>query len=236
VSRPADRRPPRPGALAEILFILWKDLLIEWRGKARVVALATYALTLMLLFAFAIGPDNASLQDHAAAYLWLTALSASTLLLAQSFQVEVESGALEGLLLVPLRPMAIFYGKAVSNTLMLIGIEIIGLFVGVVIFDMHLSQPGPLLAVLALGGAGIAAPGTVYAALTARLSAQHVVLPVLLFPLVVPTTLAAVKATSLLLHGDPMGDLSSWLQLLVAVDVVYWAMGGPLFDYLVQDP
>lgn len=92
-----------------------------------------------------------------------------------------------------------------------------------------------LLLVVALGAAGIVAPGTLYAALTARLSSQQVVLPVLLFPLVIPPILAAVKATDLVLEGDAMGELPAWLGLLLVFDAIYWALSGPLFGKVMEE-
>lgn len=60
-------------------------------------------------------------------------------------------------------------------------------------------------------------------------------LPLLLFPLVVPALLSAVKATSLVLTGDPMGQLQSWLGLLTAFNLIYWSLCGLLFGRVVED-
>ncbi len=215
--------------------LLHKDLLVGWRGKARLAGLASFAVALLLLFSFAVGPDSAALRDHASAYLWLAVLSASTLLLTQSFQQEVEAGALEGLLLLPVGPQALYFAKATANLLLLALLAAALLPLAVLLFDLAPagSIPG-LLAVLVLGAAGIVGPGTLYAALTAKVAAQQVALPVLLFPLVVPPMVAAVKATDLLLEGDPMGQLSSWLGILVVFDLVYWALSGLLFGKVVD--
>jgi heme exporter protein B len=62
-----------------------------------------------------------------------------------------------------------------------------------------------------------------------------VLLPLLLFPLIVPALLSSVKATSLILTGDPMGQLPSWLGLLTAFDVLYWSLCGLLFGRVVED-
>ncbi len=218
------------------LALLHKDLLVGWRGRVRLVGLATYALTLLLLFSFAVGPDSAALRDHASAYLWLAIMSSSTLLLAQSFQQEVEAGAIEGLILLPVSPAAMYYAKALANLLLLLFLAVVMLPVSVVLFDLHASESLLLLLlVVALGSAGIVAPGTLYAAMTARLSSQQVVLPLLLFPLVVPPILAAVKATDLILEGDFMGQLGAWLGLLVAFDAIYWSLSGLLFGKVLDE-
>ncbi|MBN1334867.1 MAG: heme exporter protein CcmB [Deltaproteobacteria bacterium] len=218
-----------------LLQLVRKDLLVGWHGRARLVGLSTYAVTLLLVFSFALGPDTATLHDHASAYAWVALLSASTLLLAQSFLQEVEGGALEGLLLLPVSPVALFYAKALANLLLLLVLAGVLLPLGAVLFDVSPSGPPLALAgILALGCAGLVAPGTLYAALTARVASQQVLLPVLLFPLVVPPVLASVKATALLVDGDPMGQLGAWAGLLVAFDVLYWSLCGVLFGRVLE--
>jgi len=208
-----------------VLQVLRKDLLIEWRAKTHAVSLAAFALTLMLLFSFAAGPSTAVLQRHASAYLWLAMLLSSTLLLGRSFAVETESEALENLILAPVSPAALFLGKALSSTLQMGLLMAVALPVSVILFGV---QPaGSLLSLFLcflLGVAGLAAPGTLYAALTARMHARALMMPLLLLPLVVPCVLASVKTTSLLLLGDPMDQADSWMILLLCFDLVYWSL------------
>ena len=220
--------------LRQIPMILAKDLLIEWRARSRGFALACFALTLLLLFSFAVGADAATLRAHAGAYLWMSVLLSSTLLLAQSLQHEVEAGALDSLVLAPVSPAALFYGKALANAAQLVLLTAVALPPVIALFDAPLKEPpGMLVAVSVLGCAGVAAPGTLYAALTARLQSRQLLLPLLLFPLIVPCLLASVKATSLLMSGDPMGQVSSWLGLLLAFDVLYWSLCGLLFGRVI---
>jgi heme exporter protein B len=215
--------------------VLRKDLLLEWRTLGRTVALVCFGVTILLLFSFSVGPHASALRQHASAYLWLTVLLGSTLLLERSLRLEVESGALEMLRMAPLSPGALFYGKALSNTLQLLGLAAVMVPLVLVLCDTSLVEhPIWLLAVLVLGTAGLAAPGTLYAGLTASLSTRQVLLPLLLFPLVVPALLASVKATALVLQGDPMDQLGSWLWLLVCFDLVYWSLSGVLFGKVME--
>jgi len=198
--------------MRDLTNILWKDLLIEWRARARTVSLLSFAYTILLLFAFAIGPDAAALRLHAGAYLWLGLLLSSTLLLDRSMRLEVEAGALSKLLLLPVRPSGIFYGKAIANTVQLWLVGIFSVPLIFIVCDASLVEPiGWLLLTLILGSAGLGAPGTLYAAMIARLSGKQLLLPLMLFPLVVPVIVAAVKATSLAMLGDPMDQIGSWL-------------------------
>ena len=225
----------RPGVLASILGILAKDLLVDWRSRARIVGLACFALTMLLLFAFTVGPDIKTMREHSGGYIWMTLLLASTLQLSRSFQIETEGGALDNLLLLPVPPVAIFYGKALASTVQLAVLAFFAAPVTFALCDAGLAlSPLVFAGTVVLGVAGLSAPGTLYAALTARLPARQLLLPLLLFPLIVPCLLAAVKATSLILEGDPMRQTGSWLGLLVCFDLIYWSLCGILFGKVVD--
>jgi heme exporter protein B len=105
----------------------------------------------------------------------------------------------------------------------------------VVLYDAGTMQVLGVIGVVAVGAAGLSAPGTLYAAMTSQARAKQTLLPLLLFPLLVPVLLAAVKATSLLILGDPMGQLGSWVALLLIFDLVHWTLGGLLFERVVED-
>jgi heme exporter protein B len=217
------------------LAALRKDLLLQWRTRAQLVAVFVFGASALLLFSFAVGPNAGVLRQHAAGFLWLGLLLASTLALADSFESEMAQRALEGLLLLPADSRALYYAKAVANVLQLTLLGAALVPVMVVLYDAGTARVGALVGVIALGAAGLSAPGTLYAAMTAQARARNTLLPLLLFPLVVPALLAAVKATSLLILGDPMGQLRAWTLLLVAFDAVYWSLCGLLFERVVED-
>ena len=214
---------------------LRKDLLLQWRGRAQAAAIFVFGATSLLLFSFAIGPDSAALRQHAAGFIWLALLLSSTLTLADSFHSEMEERALEGLLLLPATPASLYYGKALANwaQLSLLGFCLVPVMV--VLYDAFTTRFLGLLGIILLGSAGLSAPGTLYAAMTSQLRARQTLLPLLFFPIVVPVLLASVKATSLLILGDPMGQIGSWALLLVAFDLIYWAVCGLLFGRVVED-
>jgi heme exporter protein B len=214
---------------------LHKEALLQWRTRARFLAVLAFGAVTLLLFSFAAGPDAGALRRHAPGFLWLALLLSSTLALAESFQAELEQRALEGLLLLPTPARSLFYGKALVNaaSLTLLGAALVPL--AVVLYDLTLPRPLALLGLLALGAAGLSAPGTLYAAMASQAHARQMLLPLLLFPLVVPVLLSSVKATTLVLTGDPMGQLRSWLVLLACFDAVYWSLCGLLFGRVVEE-
>jgi heme exporter protein B len=178
--------------------------------------------------------------------------------LGESFRVESENAALDGLRMLPTNARAIFLGKAVGNALMIFALSLVLLPVMVAIYDVgfsgqqalyrilelklggvpiHVEVSGvtALLLCLLLGCLSISAPGTVYAAIATNARARDVLLPLLLFPMLVPALLADVKATALVLQGDPMNQLPSWLGLLAGFNLIYWGLGFTLFPKVIED-
>jgi heme exporter protein B len=226
----------RPGLLGMTWVLLRKDLLLEWRSRARINALVFFALATLLLFSFALGPDTALLRRNAGGYLWLALLLSSVLALSESFRVERENASMEGLRLVPVDTRAVFLSKAVANTVLLLALGLLLVPVLVALLDVHLVLPGrTLIALLALGCLAIAAPGTLYGAIASQARARDVLLPLLLFPVLVPALVAAAKGTALVFEGDPMDQCPSWLSLLGGFDLLYWGLGVLLFPRVIEE-
>jgi heme exporter protein B len=214
---------------------LHKELLLQWRTRAQAIAVFVFGATSLLLFSFAIGPNAAALRQHAAGFLWLAILLSSTLTLNESYHAEMENHALEGLMLVPVTPRVIYYGKAIANAVQLILLGMALIPVMVVLYDAGTTEIPRLFLIIILGAAGVSAPGTLYAAMTSQARSKQTLLPLLLFPLIVPVLLSAVKATSLAIIGDPMEQGRSWIVLLVAFNGIYWSLCGLLFDRVVEE-
>jgi heme exporter protein B len=214
---------------------LRKELLIQWRTRSQLVAVFVFGATSLLLFSFGIGPNSQALRTFSAGFLWLGLLLSSTLTLAESFHAEMENRALEGLLLLPANPRALYYGKTIANWLQLTLLGIALVPVMVVLYDAGTTELLKLLLIIMLGAAGLAAPGTLYAAMTSQVKAKQTLLPLLLFPLIVPALLASVKATSLVILGDPMQQVKSWIGLLIAFDLIYWSLCGLLYGRVVEE-
>ena len=105
----------RPGLFKATLVVMRKDMLLEWRGRARVNATLFFGLLTLLMFSFAMGPDHKLLGRTAPGFLWLAILLSSVLSLGESMRVERENEALDGLRLTPIDPRALFLGKSLVN-------------------------------------------------------------------------------------------------------------------------
>jgi heme exporter protein B len=217
------------------LAVAWKDLLVERRSKETLNALIFFALLLLFVFQFALGPDRERLAGVLPGVLWLGFILSGLLALGRTFLVEREHDCWEGLLLAPGDKSAVYLGKLAGNLALMAVVETLVLALFVVFFDIDLGRAFPgLVVVVALGTLGLAAVGTLFAAMTAHVRAREVLFPVLLLPVQVPVLLATVKATEALLAGEPLGAVAHWVKLLAAADVVYLAVGVLTFDAILE--
>jgi heme exporter protein B len=213
-----------------------KDALSELRGRQAAGSTLFFAGLVLLLFGFALGPDSRRLTEAAPGLLWLAIVFGSLLTVGRLHQLEAEDGALEELARYPVERHAIYFGKALAGFAALLVLGGVLLPLVAILYGIDLAAAWPaLLATLVLGAIGLAAVGTFYAAVTVRMQAREVMLPLLMLPIVAPLLLAAVKATAAALLGDPLGDLAAWLQLLGAFDVVMLVAGAATYGYLLEE-
>lgn len=215
--------------------IAMKDLTTELRAKAGFNGVASLAVTILVLLGLALGPDAQALRNAAVGAVWLATLFSGVLAFNRSFQVEIESGALEPLLLYPGPRWPIFAGKLVAN-LIFVGLMVgIVMAVGVVLFGITIPPRWiTLLAVSALGVIGLVVLGTFYASMSSRSRAREVLLPLLLFPMLVPVLLAATTASRALLGADLMHEAGAWMRLLIGYDVVFIIATFIAFEHVIE--
>jgi len=226
----------RPGLIATALIVFRKDLAIEWRTRARLTALLFFAVATLLLFSFALGADAPTLRKSAAGFLWLAIFFSSVLSLSESFRNETDNQAIDALRLAPVNPRAIFIGKALGSTLLCWLLALALVPMSVALFDVGAKEGvAKLVLVLLLGSLAISAPGTVYGAIAANARARDVLLPLLMFPVLIPALIGAVVATSLIIGGDPQQKAGDWLFFLFLFNLVYWAVGFLVFPKVIED-
>lgn len=222
--------------LTRVGAVAWKDLTTERRSKANFNAVLFLAALMLLMFGLALGPDTATLRASAAGILWLTVLFSGNLAFHRSYQVELEGGALETLLLYPGARSSIFLGKLGANLAFVLLVEAVLVPMAIILYDIPLTGTlGLVVLVLFLGTFGFVTLGTFYASMASRSRAREVLLPLLLFPMLVPVLVAAVEATSVLLAGDPMGDSGRWIRLLVAFDVIFLGASILAFGAVIEE-
>ena len=230
--------------LGRALAVARKDLLIERRSKAAFNAMAFFAALILFIFSFALGPEAPGLSPEGMTLLeylwpgllWVAIFFTGILALGRSFQLEMDSGGMEALRLYPGSAQAIYAGKVAANLVVLFAMELLLIPLSAILYNVDLWTRLPaILGVIALGSLGFVAVGTFYAALTANLRAREVMLPLLLFPTQVPVVVAAVRATALIVHGDPMGELTVWLQVLALTDIVLMTVCTLTFEFAIEE-
>jgi heme exporter protein B len=212
-----------------------KDVTTELRAKAGFNSVASLGVTILILLGLALGPDAEALRNASVGAVWLATLFSGVLAFNRSFQVELESGALEPLLLYPGPRWTIFAGKLLGNLIFLTLMVAIVVAAGIVLFGVQIPADWPsLIGVLALGVVGLVVLGTFYASMASRSRAREVLLPLLLFPMLVPVLLAATTASKALLGADVMHEAGAWIRLLVAYDLVFLIATFIAFEHVIE--
>jgi heme exporter protein B len=222
------------GFLKVVFAVVWKDLAAEWRSRELISVLLVFALLVIFIFNFALELDAQARETVTSGVLWVTFTFAGTLGLNRSMAVEKDRGCLDGLLLAPVDRTAIYFGKTLANFIFMLLVALIVLPLYSVFYNQNLFIPG-LLLVIFLGSLGYVAVGTILASMAVQARTRDILLPILLFPVIIPVLVAAVKASSGFLQGSAMADIQSWLSLLIAYDVIFVAVSFMVFDYVVEE-
>jgi heme exporter protein B len=214
--------------------VVWKDMAAELRSRELLSAMLVFSLLVILIFNFALELDPATRSSVTAGVLWVTFAFAGTLGLNRSMALEKDRGCLDGLLLTPVDRSALYFGKAIGNLIFMLVVEAIVLPVYSFLYSVNLFNPGLILVVL-LGSIGYVSVGTLLASMAVQTRTRDILLPILLFPLVVPVLIAALKASSGYLGNIPFDEILPWLNLLIVYDVVFTAVAFMVFDYVVEE-
>lgn len=222
--------------LGQIGAIVWKDLLLELRTRERLVAMGAFAVLAAVLFNYSIDRTVVRPQDIGAGLIWMTIVLGGLLGVGRTFHLEAEDGALQGVLMSPVPKDAVFLGKTLSNFVLLYIVSLFVVAVFMLFFGMELgNSPAMLGLVLALGTLGFVALGTLFAAVSSGTRMGETLLPILIFPLLVPMIVFGAGATGRLLSGRPISEVAGDIRMLAAFALVAVVAGAVLFRFVVED-
>ncbi|HUV72681.1 MAG TPA: heme exporter protein CcmB [Anaerolineae bacterium] len=219
--------------ISKVLALVWKDVLSELRTREMLSSMLVFALLVMVIFNFSFELRVDNVAQVAPGILWVTFAFASTLELTRSLAMEMENDCLDGLFLAPIDRGVIYLGKMLGNLIFITAVEALVLPTFSVLFNLNLIRL-PLLLTIILGTIGFAAVGTLLSAIAVNSRAREVMLPVLLFPIILPVVMAAAKVTAGILDGVPLADLAHWLRFLVAFDIIFLVVSYLTFDFVVE--
>ena len=218
------------------VLVAGKDLRIELRSRVVLHQVAPVAVLVLVLFAFALGPDRAPMVRAAPGLFWVAVLFASVLAVQRSFGLESADGARDGLRLSGLDPAGVFLGKAAAVAVQLVVVEVVLTAGVVVLYGAHIRSFADIVVACVAGTAGLAAAGTLYGALSAGLRVRETLLPFLFLPVAAPVLLAGTRAWQAAMGIGTGGAGDPWLRLLLVFAAVYLALGVVIYGPLQEAP
>ena len=215
--------------------IAWKDLRVELRSREIVYTMGFFGALIVVVYSFAFPRDTAIGTAATPGMLWVAIAFTGTIGLGRSFDRERENDTMRALLLAPVPRLAVFLGKALSTALLVLAVAavcapLLAIFLDVPMF----AFPLPLVLVVVLGAIGIAVTGSVFAATLLKVRSRDVLLPVILYPLLVPLFVAGTKCTAGLVATIPNLDAAwFWIQFLGIYDTAFLVVSVWIFESLV---
>ncbi|MFN7924206.1 MAG: heme exporter protein CcmB [Bryobacteraceae bacterium] len=212
-----------------------KDLRSEIRTKEALNAAVAFAIVILVLFSFAMDPSSEQIREMSGGLLWLVFAFAGALILNRSFARELPNDCLDALLASPASGAALFLGKAVANFLLLLVVELVCLPAFGILYNIDWTKRIAWLAlVCVLATWGVTVIGTVFSALTVNLRLRELMLPMMVYPMMIPALMAAMRLTTVLVAGDPIGgDDWVWIRLLIGFDIIFTALALGLVEIVL---
>ncbi|MCH8014635.1 MAG: heme exporter protein CcmB [Candidatus Dadabacteria bacterium] len=216
--------------------IIKKDIVTELRTKELFSSMLIFALLVIVIFNFAFGFSTELLDLAAPAMLWISFIFAGVLGLSRSFALEKEGNAVIGMLLTPTDRSLIYAGKMISNTIFIfiVGLLMVPMFILFFNYEF-LSTLIPLIPVIFLGAVGFVSVGTLFSAMAINTKLREVLLPILLFPIIIPVIVSAVEISGQVLDGNSLFAASSSLKLLVSFDIIFLTACAVTFEYVIEE-
>jgi len=221
--------------LRQVARVAWKDLRIELRSREIVYTMVFFGALLVVIYSFAFPRDARAVRGSVAGMLWVSIAFTGTIGLGRAFDRERENDTMRALLLAPVPRLAVFLGKALATAALVLAVAavctpLLALFLNAPLFE----YPVPLILVIALGAIGIAVIGSVFAATLLKVRSRDVLLPVILYPLLVPLFVAGTSCTAALVAEIPNFDAAwYWIQFLGIYDAAFLVLSIWVFESLV---
>lgn len=221
---------------SQVMTIIWKDFITEIKTRELFSSMFIFALLVVIIFIFSINLSLIQASEVGPGVLWVAFLFAGTIGLNRSFMLEKENDCLQGLLLAPMDRTALYFGKLVSNLVFLLIMEVFTLPLFMVFFNIDLlPHLLPLLYVIFVGTLGFCAVGTLLSSLSANLKTRDIMLPILLYPIIIPIIIGSVKMTGQVLAGEPLSSMMNWVSLTLCFDIIYIAISIMVIDFVLEE-
>ena len=220
--------------LNHIFAVFWKDVLLELKTKETFISVIVFSLLVILIFNLGLDNIPGTIPTISAGILWISIIFGSVIGMNHIYSIEIESGSINRILMSPVSRDAFFFGKALSNIVLMVFLEILLLPTIIILYDINV--PIFQVAVLSLFVIlGISLLGTLFSAIAIKTKTREVMLPILLLPILSPILIAAVEVTSALIAGQSIYDTQKWISLIIVFDAIFFVISPFLFTFIVSD-
>lgn len=220
----------------KIWAIFRKDLLIELRTKDSLNSMLFFGVVVLLIFNFALRSLQDSLRPAMPGILWVSFAFAGTLGLNRMFAAEKENSCLQGLLMIPVDRGILYLGKMLAGTVFMLVAEAVIFLFGLIFFNITVWREIPyLILVFLIGTLGFMAVGTLLSAIAVNTKLREVLLPLILFPVILPILINAVEATNIILNNSDYSALKLPLTVMTVFTVVFGTIAYLLFEHVLED-
>jgi len=214
--------------------LVWKDLVQEWRSRDVLTSMFAFAVLSLFIFNYALELSPIDRAEIAPGLIWVVMVFAGTLGLNRSFAAEQDQGSFEGLMMAVPELSVIYLAKMITNLLMMFGLAILVIPIYSLLYNQSLFDLR-FFVILMLGAWGYSAAGTLISSMTVQTRMRDLLLPVLLFPLLLPVNMAVVKSGSAIIAASSVPEFQSWINLLLVYDVIMTVVSIMVFEYVIRE-
>jgi heme exporter protein B len=222
--------------LRKVWAVFRKDLLVELRTKDSINAMLFFGVVVLVVFNFALESARDTIREAVPGVLWVSFIFSGTLGLNRMFAAEKENSCLQGLLLVPIDRGILYLGKTMAATVFMLLAEVVIITFSLIFFNLTVWTEIPyLMLVFFIGTLGFTAVGTLLSAISVNTRMREVLLPLILFPVVLPILVSAVEATRIILVTAEYGALKLPLTIMSTFTIIFGTLAYLLFDFVLED-
>jgi heme exporter protein B len=222
--------------LGKVWAVFRKDLLIELRTKDSLNAMLFFGIVVLVVFNFALDAARDTIRQAVPGVLWVAFVFSGTLGLNRMFASEKENSCLQGLLMVPMDRGIIYLGKMLASVVFMLIAEMVIFIFSLVFFNLTVWSEVPyLMLVFVIGTLGFTGVGTLLSAVAVNTRLREVLLPLILFPVVLPILINAVEATNIILNTSDYQALKLPLTVMSAFTIIFGTLAFLLFDFVLED-
>jgi heme exporter protein B len=222
--------------LRKVWAVFRKDLLVELRTKDSINAMLFFGVVVLVVFNFALESARDAIREAVPGVLWVSFVFSGTLGLNRMFAAEKENSCLQGLLMVPIDRGILYLGKTLAATVFMLLAEVVIFTFSLLFFNLTVWAEIPyLMLVFFIGTLGFTAVGTLLSAISVNTRMREVLLPLILFPVILPILVSAVEATRIILVTAEYGALKLPLTIMSTFTIIFGTLAYLLFDFVLED-